>query len=49
MQWNYFAELTGDKSWSAEAMFPYFIGVEKCLYQPEGTPGHGFNGFISVS
>ncbi|RYP00685.1 hypothetical protein DL764_006423 [Monosporascus ibericus] len=45
--WDYFAELTGDKSWSAKAMDPYFIDVEDCLYVPEGTPRHGFNGFIS--
>ncbi|KAH7273174.1 hypothetical protein B0J15DRAFT_509171 [Fusarium solani] len=44
--WNYIAELTGDKSWSSDNMRRLFIDLENCTYAPEGTPGHGFDGFI---
>lgn len=46
--WNYIAELTGDKSWSSDNMRRLFIDLENCTYAPEGTPGHGFDGFIGV-
>src|SRR5437764_6062104 len=32
--WNQIAELTGDPSWSADAMRQYFIRLEKCEYLP---------------
>lgn len=46
--WNYIAELTGDKSWSSDNMRRLFVDLENCAYAPEGTPGHGFDGFIGV-
>jgi choline dehydrogenase-like flavoprotein len=30
--WNYIADLTGDDSWVAEKMRPYFAKIERCLY-----------------
>ena len=46
--WNYITELTGDKSWSSDNMRRLFVELEDCTYAPEGTPGHGFDGFIGV-
>ncbi|KAI0164001.1 alcohol oxidase [Xylariaceae sp. FL1272] len=45
--WDDIANLTGDVSWSATAMAPYAIELEKAVYVPPGTPNHGFNGFYS--
>jgi choline dehydrogenase len=47
--WNNIASLTGDASWRASNMFRYFEQLERCHYMPNGTAGHGFNGYISVS
>lgn len=30
--WNHIAELTGDSSWEADRMRPYFAKMERCLY-----------------
>ncbi|HEY0320658.1 MAG TPA: GMC oxidoreductase [Pyrinomonadaceae bacterium] len=30
--WNYIADLTGDDSWQADTMRPYFARMERCLY-----------------
>jgi choline dehydrogenase len=36
--WNYIAEITGDASWSAERMRPYFAKLENCKYvHPPGS------------
>jgi choline dehydrogenase len=32
--WNYIAEVTGDDSWRAERMRPYFARLENCKYVP---------------
>jgi len=32
--WDYIAELTGDKSWKAENMHQYFARLENCQYVP---------------
>ncbi|KAM5346263.1 hypothetical protein ACJ41O_009268 [Fusarium nematophilum] len=45
--WDYIAELTGDETWASENMRWHYIDVENCTYVPEGTPGHGFDGYIS--
>uniref|UniRef100_A0A8H7NEH6 Glucose-methanol-choline oxidoreductase N-terminal domain-containing protein n=1 Tax=Bionectria ochroleuca TaxID=29856 RepID=A0A8H7NEH6_BIOOC len=47
--WDYIAEVTGDNSFEAAAMREYFMKAEKCNYLPQGTPGHGFDGFITLS
>ncbi|KAL7756411.1 hypothetical protein ACKLNR_013404 [Fusarium oxysporum f. sp. zingiberi] len=44
--WDAIAELTGDESWRFHKMRELFIEIENCTYAPEGTPGHGFDGFI---
>lgn len=46
--WNHFAEVTGDKSWGPENMRLMFIELERNTYTPEGTLGHGFDGYVSV-
>jgi choline dehydrogenase len=32
--WNYIADVTGDSSWRAEKMHPYFARLENCKYVP---------------
>ena len=46
--WKVIADLTGDESGSAANMHSYFEEVERNVYLPEGTPNHGFEGFVSV-
>lgn len=46
--WRYIAELTGDDSWAPEEMQQHFIDLERSQHFPPGTPGHGFDGYISV-
>ena len=48
-EWDYIAELTGDDGWKAEAMRKHFISLENNLYLPNGTKGHGFNGYLDIS
>ncbi|KAK1497659.1 hypothetical protein CCUS01_13052 [Colletotrichum cuscutae] len=47
--WNHFAEVTGDESWGPENMRSMFIELERNTYTPEGTLGHGFDGYISTN
>ncbi|KAJ4162933.1 hypothetical protein NW754_014354 [Fusarium falciforme] len=47
--WDLIAEYTGDDSWNAEAMKPYFVALENRTYREEGTPGLGFDEFISTN
>jgi len=44
--WNDLAAITGDQSWKASSLRQIFQGVENCHYQPKGTPGHGFSGWL---
>ncbi|KAK8126555.1 choline dehydrogenase [Apiospora kogelbergensis] len=46
--WEYIADATGDRSWSPDAMQKYFERLERCLYLPKGTPGHGFDGWLEM-
>jgi choline dehydrogenase len=46
--WDGIASLTGDKSWSAANMRGYYEKLEKCSYLPQGTPGHGFSGWLQT-
>ncbi|PMD42111.1 GMC oxidoreductase [Hyaloscypha variabilis F] len=46
--WKHIAEITGDKSWEPERMRKFFEKLERCQYLPEGTPGHGFNGWLET-
>lgn len=47
--WDGIASITGDESWSAEAMREHFVALENCTYLQEGAPGHGFDGYIKTS
>ena len=46
--WDNIATLTGDASWRHEEMLEHFKHLERNLYLPEGTPGHGFDGFQPI-
>ncbi|KAJ4338525.1 hypothetical protein N0V87_003854 [Didymella glomerata] len=48
-EWDYIANLTGDESWGHENMRRYLTELENCTYVPQGTPGHGFDGYIESS
>ncbi|KAF5974714.1 choline dehydrogenase [Fusarium coicis] len=44
--WDAIGELTGDDSWRSDKMRELFIDIENCTYAAEGSPGHGFGGFV---
>ncbi|KAH8899823.1 alcohol oxidase [Thozetella sp. PMI_491] len=46
--WIQIANLTGDKSWDPAHMRQLFIKLENNTFLPQGTPGHGFNGYVST-
>ncbi len=46
--WDEMARITGDASWSAAAMKPYFQVLEKCNYMP-GAAGHGTDGWLETN
>ncbi|KAL5318943.1 hypothetical protein ACEPPN_014011 [Leptodophora sp. 'Broadleaf-Isolate-01'] len=46
--WNYIADITGDKTWSHTNMIDVFERIEHNNYLPKGTPGHGFDGYFQV-
>lgn len=46
--WKYIQTLTGDSSWAPTKMRTYFEKIENNKYLPPGTPGHGFDGWLSV-
>ena len=47
--WNYIADLTGDQSWRARNIRRIFQDIENCHYEPNGTAGHGFSGWLDSS
>ncbi|KAI0385681.1 putative GMC oxidoreductase [Hypomontagnella monticulosa] len=42
------AEVTGDETWAYDHMMTYFEKLERNLFLPPGTPGHGFSGYQPV-
>ncbi|KAL2108232.1 hypothetical protein VUR80DRAFT_4097 [Thermomyces stellatus] len=46
--WDNIADITGDESWRHEKMLRYFEKLERNMYLPEGTPGHGFSGYQPI-
>jgi len=48
-EWDYIANVTGDESWGHEHMRRHLMNLENCTYVPEGSPGHGFDGYLVVS
>ncbi|KAF1973743.1 alcohol oxidase [Bimuria novae-zelandiae CBS 107.79] len=47
--WNYIQNLTGDASWNADNMRSIFQRIEKNNYLPNGTAGHGFDGYFQTN
>lgn len=47
--WDYIAELTGDKSWEYSNVRPLFERLERCRYLPPGTLAHGFHGYLETN
>lgn len=47
--WRYIAELTGDESWNPDEIRQHYMDLERSVYFPRGTPGHGFDGYVGVS
>lgn len=47
--WDNLADITGDASWGHEHMLKYFERLERSLYTPRGTPGHGYDGYQPVA
>ncbi|KAH8661682.1 hypothetical protein BGZ60DRAFT_530630 [Tricladium varicosporioides] len=47
--WQYIADLTGDKSWEPKKMRQHYIDLENNHLVPKGTPGHGFSGFLDIT
>lgn len=45
---EYLAELTGDDSWSPEAMRKYFVKMENNNHLLPGQSGHGYKGWLST-
>jgi choline dehydrogenase len=56
--WDNIARLVGDvdgsgnvlqsSDWSSSNMRQYFTAIENCTYLPQGTPGHGFGGWLQT-
>ncbi len=49
--WDYIAEITGDASWSADNMRPYFERLERCEYvaSSDTESRHGFKGWLATN
>jgi len=46
---QYIADLTGDKSWGPDNMRKYMVKMEDNSYLPPIVPGHGYNGWLGTS
>ncbi len=46
--WDNIAETTGDQTWHHDEMLKYFEKLERNLFLPPGTEGHGFSGYQPV-
>ncbi|KAF2457289.1 hypothetical protein BDY21DRAFT_286343 [Lineolata rhizophorae] len=47
--WQYIADITGDNTWAPASMRTMYERLEKCNYMPQGSEGHGFNGWLETS
>ncbi|KAK0743173.1 hypothetical protein B0T18DRAFT_370890 [Schizothecium vesticola] len=47
--WDSIGALTGDPSWSNAKFREILKRIEKNLYLPQGTPGHGFDGYLPIA
>uniref|UniRef100_A0A8H7K451 Glucose-methanol-choline oxidoreductase C-terminal domain-containing protein n=1 Tax=Bionectria ochroleuca TaxID=29856 RepID=A0A8H7K451_BIOOC len=48
MDWDNIKDITGDKTWGHKPILEYFKKLERNLYLPKDTPGHGFSGYQSI-
>jgi len=47
--WDVIGQITGDrKGWNADRFRRIFERIENNHYLPEGTPGHGFDGYLDI-
>ncbi|KAL9115893.1 MAG: hypothetical protein Q9227_000261 [Pyrenula ochraceoflavens] len=46
--WDEIAQITDDSSWAATNMREYLVRLERNLYLPNSTAGHGFNGWLDI-
>jgi choline dehydrogenase len=44
--WDYIKNVTGDASWGHDNLRSLFEKLERNLYLPNGTAGHGFKGYL---
>ncbi|KAL9620792.1 MAG: hypothetical protein Q9160_004692 [Pyrenula sp. 1 TL-2023] len=49
VNWDQIADVTGDDSWKAKAMRQYLVKLERNVYLPNGTQGHGFSGYLDIN
>jgi choline dehydrogenase len=53
IDWEHIADVTGDESWRAKNMWPYFEKVENCHYRRQDDwpkpKGHGFSGWLHTN
>ncbi|KAK4159306.1 putative GMC oxidoreductase [Cladorrhinum sp. PSN259] len=47
--WDSIGRLTGDTSWSGDAIRSIFQRIEDNHYVPPGTAGHGFGGYLDTN
>ncbi|KAK3718196.1 hypothetical protein LTR37_005311 [Vermiconidia calcicola] len=46
--WEFIVDLTGDEGFRAERMRELFVRLERNEFFPEGTAGHGFEGYLAI-
>ncbi|KAH8897745.1 alcohol oxidase [Thozetella sp. PMI_491] len=44
--WDDLADITDDDSWRSANIRKVFTSIENCHYEPNGTAGHGFKGWL---
>jgi choline dehydrogenase len=47
--WNQIVRISGDSSWEALSMRSYSEKIENCHHAPRGSPGHGYDGWLSTN
>ena len=47
--WNQISNISGDSSWKAPKMRAYQEKFENCQYASHGSPGHGYDGWLSTN
>ncbi|KAF7187476.1 Oxygen-dependent choline dehydrogenase [Pseudocercospora fuligena] len=47
--WEHLQQITGNSTWSADAMRSYFVKLERNQYIPSSVVGHGYQGWLQTS